>query len=150
MLDLNKLIPPGSGVQLTNAININDRGEILAKSIPIGTTPHDDEDLGHLVLLVPCGDDHDLDCSCHDHAKAAMIGPDVEPTTVHGQDNKQAPHPVTPTDVSVTSRSRLARQFRFGFRRDPSDTFIMDADGSHKQRLITGVFTPNCGTKPVE
>jgi probable HAF family extracellular repeat protein len=54
MLDLNALIPPGSGVQLTNAININDRGEILAKSDPIGVTPIDDEDLGHLVLLVPC------------------------------------------------------------------------------------------------
>jgi probable HAF family extracellular repeat protein len=54
MLDLNVLIPPGSGLQLTNAININDRGEILAKSVPLGVTPIDDEDLGHLVLLVPC------------------------------------------------------------------------------------------------
>jgi len=54
MLDLNTLIPPGSGLQLTNAININDRGEILAKSDPLGVTPIDDEDLGHLVLLVPC------------------------------------------------------------------------------------------------
>jgi hypothetical protein len=54
MLDLNTLIPPGSGLQLTNAININDRGEILVKSDPIGVTPIDDEDFGHLVLLVPC------------------------------------------------------------------------------------------------
>jgi probable HAF family extracellular repeat protein len=53
MLDLNTLIPPGSGWQLTNAININDRGEILAKADPIGVTPIDDADLGHLVLLVP-------------------------------------------------------------------------------------------------
>ena len=61
MLDLNALIPPGSGLQLTNAININDRGEILAKSVPIGVTPVDDEDLGHLVLLVPCHESGD-DC----------------------------------------------------------------------------------------
>ena len=54
MLDLNALIPPGSGLQLTNAIDINDRGEIIAKSVPLGVTPIDDEDLGHLVLLVPC------------------------------------------------------------------------------------------------
>ena len=54
MLDLNTLIASGSGLQITNAFNINDRGEILAKSFPIGTTPNDDEDLGHLVLLVPC------------------------------------------------------------------------------------------------
>jgi probable HAF family extracellular repeat protein len=43
MIDLNTVIPPGSGLQLTSAFNINDRGEILAKS-----------DLGHVVLLVPC------------------------------------------------------------------------------------------------
>ena len=34
ILDLNTLIPPDSGLQLTNAFNINDRGEILAKSVP--------------------------------------------------------------------------------------------------------------------
>jgi probable HAF family extracellular repeat protein len=43
MIDLNTVIPPGSGLQLTHSFNINDRGEILAKS-----------DLGHVVLLVPC------------------------------------------------------------------------------------------------
>jgi len=57
MLDLNTLIPLGSGLQLTNAFNINDRGEILAKSIPLSVTPVDDEDLGHVVLLVPCDED---------------------------------------------------------------------------------------------
>ena len=57
MIDLNTVIPPGSGLQLTNALNINNRGEILAKSIPAGITPIDDEDLGHVVLLVPCEED---------------------------------------------------------------------------------------------
>jgi hypothetical protein len=32
MRDLNKLIRPGSGIQVTEAFNFNDRGEILAKS----------------------------------------------------------------------------------------------------------------------
>jgi probable HAF family extracellular repeat protein len=58
MVDLNTLIPAGSGVQLTNAFNINDRGEILAKAAPIGFTPNDDADLGHLALLVPCDEGH--------------------------------------------------------------------------------------------
>jgi probable HAF family extracellular repeat protein len=57
MIDLNTVIPPGSDLQLTNAFNINDRGEILAKSVPEGVTPIDDEDLGHVVLLVPCEED---------------------------------------------------------------------------------------------
>jgi probable HAF family extracellular repeat protein len=54
MQDLNTLIASGSGWQLTNAFNINDRGEILAKAAPLDFTPNDDADLGHLVLLVPC------------------------------------------------------------------------------------------------
>ena len=58
MVDLNTLIPQGSGVQLTNAFNINDRGEILAKAAPIGFTPNDDADLGHLALLIPCDEQH--------------------------------------------------------------------------------------------
>jgi probable HAF family extracellular repeat protein len=57
MLDLNKLIPPGSGLQLLSAFNINARGEILVKTAPVGTPPQDDEDLGHVALLVPCDDD---------------------------------------------------------------------------------------------
>jgi hypothetical protein len=43
---------------LTNAFNINDRGEILAKAAPIGFAPNDDADLGHLVLLIPCDERH--------------------------------------------------------------------------------------------
>jgi probable HAF family extracellular repeat protein len=58
MMDLNLLIQPGTGYQLTNAIDINDRGEIIAKAAPLGFTPDDDADLGHLALLIPCNDDH--------------------------------------------------------------------------------------------
>ena len=76
MRDLNKLIPPDSGLQLTNAFNINDRGEILAKSFPIGTTPNDDADLGHLVLLIPCAqEDHERGCSDHDRDGDAVTPP---------------------------------------------------------------------------
>ena len=62
-IDLNTLIPAGSGLQLTNAFNINDRGEILAKAAPLGFTPDDDADLGHIVLLVPCSEKQD--CSAN-------------------------------------------------------------------------------------
>jgi probable HAF family extracellular repeat protein len=58
MMDLNTLIQPGTGYQLTNAIDINDRGEILAKAAPVGFTPNDDADLGPLALLIPCDDEH--------------------------------------------------------------------------------------------
>jgi probable HAF family extracellular repeat protein len=85
MVDLNTVIPPDSGFQLTNAFNINDRGEILAKAAPLGFTPNDDADLGHIVLLVPC-DNGDADCAASanmngspaSQASAAII---VKPTT---------------------------------------------------------------------
>src|SRR5882724_1740078 len=68
MLDLNTLIPSDSGLQLTNAFNINDRGEILVKSLPLGVSPIDDEDLGHVVLLIPCEGDDD----CKSNAPQTM------------------------------------------------------------------------------
>src|SRR5262249_61700788 len=100
MLDLNTLIPPGSGLQLTNAIDINDRGEILAKSDPIGVRPIDDEDLGHLVLLVPCDEGHG-DC-LNVLAPAASLVPSIQP--------RQQPKP----DAMHTWRERFSARQKVG------------------------------------
>lgn len=115
MLDLNKLVAPGSGLQLTNAIDINDRGEILAKSFPLGTTPNDDKDLGHLVLLVPCDNDHEKGCRSSDvdsdlfgqvqnHTRAAAVA---------------TQHPRTPRETAAAWRARLSRQYHFAGIRMP-------------------------------
>ena len=112
MRDLNTLIAPGSGLQLTHAININDRGEILAKSFPVGTTPNDDEDLGHLVLLIPCGDD-DREDGCAEHARtddaATAIG--SAPAIIRPASNAQHSHSWTTRDLANSWQSRLPRQF---------------------------------------
>lgn len=68
MLDLNTLIPPGSELQLLSAFNINARGEILVKTAPVGTPPNDDEDLGHVALLIPCDDDSPCENSINSSA----------------------------------------------------------------------------------
>jgi probable HAF family extracellular repeat protein len=73
MMDLNALIQPGTGYQLTNAIDINDRGEIIARAAPLGFTPDDDADLGHLALLIPCDDRH----SGHDDCDYSEANPDT-------------------------------------------------------------------------
>jgi hypothetical protein len=84
MLDLNRLIPPGSGWELTNAININDRGEILAKAAPEGFTPNDDADLGHLALLIPCKED-DWNCENRIERPESLFGQGMLcPATVSG------------------------------------------------------------------
>ena len=51
IIDLNMLIPPGSGLTLTGAIYINDRGEIAG----FGLRPNGDE---HAYVLIPCDNDH--------------------------------------------------------------------------------------------
>lgn len=57
VVDLNTLIALNSGLQLTLALYINDRGEIAAH----GTLSNGDQ---HAVLLIPCDTgDGDADCS---------------------------------------------------------------------------------------
>jgi probable HAF family extracellular repeat protein len=88
MLDLNTVIAPGSGFQLTNAFNINDRGEILAKGAPLGFTPNDDADLGHLFMLIPCGEGDE--CPEDDAADTSTAVTKPETTNV-GNPVRQVP-----------------------------------------------------------
>jgi hypothetical protein len=106
MLDLNTLIAPGSGFQLTNAFNINDRGEILAKAAPLGFTPNDDADLGHLVLLVPCERDEEEGCedSAETTSPAAPRGSAlVNGTTPQGH--------LTPMENAAAWRTQTMRRY---------------------------------------
>lgn len=51
MVDLNTLIPPGSGIDVAAADSINDRGEISSE----GGLPNGDN---RAVLLIPCDENH--------------------------------------------------------------------------------------------
>ena len=111
IVDLNTLIPPGSGVQLTNAFNINDGGEILAKAAPLGFTPNDDADLGHLVLLIPCDAAHPGIVGCdYNLADAATLAARSSASTLNSS-TTTARHPLTPNENVASWRARLARQF---------------------------------------
>jgi probable HAF family extracellular repeat protein len=55
-VDLNSLIPSGSGVDLTFAIWANDRGEIVAGGIPPNCNIS--APCGHVYVLIPCDDQH--------------------------------------------------------------------------------------------
>jgi probable HAF family extracellular repeat protein len=117
ILDLNTLIAPGSGLQLTNAVNINDRGEILAKSDPIGITPFDDEDLGHLVLLIPCGaGDDDRQCNAQE-ATASSGTPSATVTLSTTTTSRDVPivlpRPTTAEEAAATFQQRLRKQYHF-------------------------------------
>jgi probable HAF family extracellular repeat protein len=68
IVDLNTLVPPGSGLQLFEGLQINDRGEISANSTDaVGNN--------HAVILIPCDENHPdvegCDYSLADAATAA-------------------------------------------------------------------------------
>ncbi len=58
MVDLNSLIPPGSSLQLTFAVAINDRGEVAGFGVPTECTPQDVDICGHAYILIPCDENH--------------------------------------------------------------------------------------------
>jgi hypothetical protein len=99
-------------VQLTNAFNINDRGEILAKSVPLGVMPIDDQDLGHVVLLIPCEADDD---HCENDIASSGIqpmppGPSTQP--VEAATSRLPGGTKTMTGSAAGWRARMARQFQ--------------------------------------
>ena len=51
MVDLNTLVPPNSGLQLIEAHQINDRGEIAVGAL-------DANGNNHAILLIPCDENH--------------------------------------------------------------------------------------------
>jgi uncharacterized membrane protein len=51
IVDLNTLVPPGSGLQLVEAHQINDRGEIAIGAVDVNGN-------NHAVLLIPCDENH--------------------------------------------------------------------------------------------
>jgi probable HAF family extracellular repeat protein len=111
MRDLNKLIRPGSGIQVTEAFNINDRGEILARSFPLGTKPNDEADLGHLVLLIPCGaDEHEGECNHKRWDDDAVTPPVSEPATARAAIVPHSQHSLTAEDGDAGWRGRLVRR----------------------------------------
>jgi hypothetical protein len=66
MIDLDVFVPEGSSLQqLTDAFNINERGEILGVGVPPGISPEDVEFGGHVFLLVPNGE-------CDDECQASI------------------------------------------------------------------------------
>ena len=101
MIDLNMVIAPGSGLQLTAAWNINDRGEIAG----FGVLSNGDQ---HAYLLIPCDDSHGHDGDCENHAAFTE-------TTV----NNAAPatqNPTATTPQSATPGGLFAQPRAGGYR----------------------------------
>jgi probable HAF family extracellular repeat protein len=105
MIDLNTTIPANSGLQLIDAVNINDRGEILVIGLPLGVEPVGGIELGRLVLLVPCSG-VESGCGIDDSpATAASATATVNWTTTSTQLHS------TTSGTPASWHARLAQRF---------------------------------------
>jgi probable HAF family extracellular repeat protein len=104
IVDLNTLIPANSSLELFDASQINDRGEIAGRALPPGC---DDVHLcGHVFLLIPC----DNDATCQGSA-VTTIG--VQNTAALNNRKSIASTQVlrTPMQRLAAWRARLAQRY---------------------------------------
>jgi len=101
-LDLNRLVNPGSGLQLTEPKIINDRGEIVA----VGLLPNGDV---HSIVLIPCDENHG-DSECEDDGGATVVATQrISAPATQPADATQGR--LTP-EMLAALRVRFARRYR--------------------------------------
>jgi probable HAF family extracellular repeat protein len=97
MIDLNTLIAPGSGLTLTDAIYINNRGEIAGN----GVLANGDQ---HAFLLIPCDDQHPGQCEDYSMIEVA--------TSQTGAPTRELPTVKQDTESPVSPVERFRNMMR--------------------------------------
>jgi len=100
MLDLDKLIAPGSSLKLSHALAITDRGEIVGIGVPPGCPRSQDDVCGHAYVLVPCAEAEPHSCDEQVAASPKTEGQFLD--TQHRSDN-MAFAPGTADEITDTS-----------------------------------------------
>jgi probable HAF family extracellular repeat protein len=106
MVDLNTLISPGSGLTLTIANSINDRGEIAGQ----GTLPNGEN---HAFLLIPCDRDHSDDNDCRDDAESTAANTQAPLATVMLNPTGMTEGSPSPSERKGVVRNRLGRRYAY-------------------------------------
>lgn len=76
MVDLNTLVPPNSSIQLHEALQINNRGEIAGNGV-------DANGNFHAVLLIPCDENHpDVTCCDYSTVDASTAAQSAAPRSI--------------------------------------------------------------------
>ena len=102
MIDLNSVVSLPPGLQLIDAVNINERGEILVVELPPGVQPGQGM---RLALLVPCAGDEE---ACNDNAEAGTAATEKDVLITNPATSGQS----RPTTNGMTGWSeRLARRY---------------------------------------
>jgi probable HAF family extracellular repeat protein len=103
MIDLDRFVPPNSGISLTDPSSINDRGEIVIDGTLNGNQ--------HAFMLVPCDENHADEEGCNDASEeAAAAIQDVRPLPPVNQNSANAIGlGVNPKESAGHMQSRLGR-----------------------------------------
>ena len=108
IVDLNTLVPPGSGLTVRSVLDINDRGEIAGN----GVLPNGDL---HAVLLIPCDENHAGVEGCDFDAVDAATAAQVRPAQITAASAASSFAKLTPAERMTRFRSMMAgRHPRFG------------------------------------
>ena len=112
MVDLNSLIPANSALQLAQALNINDRGEILGLGVAPGDPNQDDQlnFFGHVFLLIPCDGDAREHCEDDAVVNTAAVQNNSAPAAKEATTSSQ--NRPTPGQMAARWRARLVRRYR--------------------------------------
>ncbi len=104
IVDLNTLAPRGSDVTITNAFDINDRGEIAGN----GFLPNGD---ARAVLLIPCDEGHPRLEGCDYDDVEAVTDAQVRSTQITQPAATSSAAGLSPAEMTMRIRSRMAGRY---------------------------------------
>ena len=107
LIDLNAFVPRGSGVQLAEALAINDRGEITGLDLPPNCI--NDTQCGHAFVLIPCGEDPPDTEGCQDAAESATAAIKYSLTPLSQSPVDAVEGGLKPGGIAPWIRARLGR-----------------------------------------
>jgi probable HAF family extracellular repeat protein len=104
MIDLNTLIPPGSGIRLTHSVSINDRGEISGD----GVLPTGDH---RAFVLIPCDENHPDIAGC-DYSLVEATAVQSSTTPISTANAAATPANLTPGEMKDRMLALLSKRNR--------------------------------------
>jgi probable HAF family extracellular repeat protein len=119
MIDLNTLIPANSSLQLEEAFDINDRGEISGLGAPPGVLPVPDGVGLHPFLLIPC--DAGETQGCEDNAVGTPAVAQTNPAPVVQRPTTATQEAPAPNKRMASFRERLASRYHIPSAGAPRD-----------------------------
>jgi len=113
VIDLNTFLPLGTDLQLTDAYNINDRGEIAGLGVPTGCG--DEFTCGHAFVLIPCDDNQPDEEGCEGERETTTAAIQDSRAPVNQSLAKVIGAALTPREIATRIQARFGRSRGFVF-----------------------------------